>query len=46
MKKLKIRKETLFPLDHRLQLNEAAGGSAATQLVHTPFTLFVHAKGG
>jgi hypothetical protein len=33
MKKLKIRKETLLPLDHRFPLHEAIGG-ITTIVVH------------
>ena len=43
MKKLKIRKETLAPLDQRVQLNEAAGGSLFdTVAVHFGLTAFRH----
>jgi hypothetical protein len=41
MKKLKIRKETLIPLDRRFQQNEAAGG-IRTVFYHTADTSMYH----
>jgi hypothetical protein len=41
MKKLRIRRERLLPLDHRFPLNEGVGGRT-TLVVSQPNTAFVH----
>jgi hypothetical protein len=41
MKKLKIRRKRLLPLNHRFPLNEAVGGRT-TLVVYQPNTTFVH----
>jgi hypothetical protein len=41
MKKLKVRKETLLPLDHRFPLHEAVGG-ITTIIDHKANTSVAH----